>query len=370
MSLGLREPRAAVRVSRTRRSQARSRRRQWIGLGVVIAVLVGFGLFSFLLPGGSERAAPVHSPKVSPKAVVAAGEVDSLLLSVRGGREPLLAVIGSGSAPAILPIPGSLTVEAPGLGQTSMAGVGDLPGDPMRVAVSNTLGMWVDHYAVTDVRRLGAIASRTGGLTLVLPQAVTVGDRVFGPGQARMGGADLARYLSVPGAQGAERWDVVLTALVSSPPALQSGDLIEADGLAGVQQILGSARDADILSFPSEIVGGTVRVPMYEDLDALMAHAFGTSGRVVRVIVQNGSGAPNVSETVARRLVPLGFRVVLSTNADRFDTKTTQVIAMSQDDLEAASSAQQALGVGTVGLSRIPSGVGDITIVVGRDLSS
>ena len=124
------------------------------------------------------------------------------------------------------------------------------------------------------------------------------------------------------------------------------------------------------MSFPTTVVAGTIRVPNYAELDALVEGTFGAAGPPVRVIVENHSGAPNVIESVARMLVPIGFRVVLSRNAQSFDLPATSVIAIGDANVDAAARAREALGVDTLVVSGVPSGIGDITIAVGRDFSS
>jgi hypothetical protein len=295
--------------------------------------------------------------------------VETLLFSVRGADQPLLAVVGRGDDPGVLPIPPGLTVEAPGLGQVDMTAVAQLPGDGMRIAVSNTLGMWVDGFAVTDLGRLAAVVDRDGGLRVDLPSAVTLGTVVLGPGEANLDGAQVGQFLAA-GPDVLRRWEIVLTGLLASPPVLGQGDLIEVDDLAQAQSLLDEARDAVVESFPTHLVAATTRVPSFTDLDALMRAAFGAAAPIVRVIVENHSGAPAVSEDVARILVPLGFRIVLSRNADSFGQPTTDVIAIGSQNVEAARRVREALGVGSVVLSGVPSGIADITIAVGSDFSS
>ena len=87
-------------------------------------------------------------------------------------------------------------------------------------------------------------------------------------------------------------------------------------------------------------------------------------------IVQNGSGEPGVGEAVAVRIIPAGFRVVLSQNAERFDVTRTEVFANGAAHEEEARAIKAALGVGRVRVSAVPSNVGDITIVVGKDFTA
>jgi hypothetical protein len=358
-----RRRRPAVNASRASRYREGSRQQQWLALVVVVAAVLGAGLWFLLTRGGEGRA---RSPTVGARPPE---EVGTLLLSVRDADQPLLAVVGGGNDPAVLPIPPSLTVEAPGLGQVDMTAVAQLPGDGMRIAVSNTLGMWVDGFAVTDLGRLAALVDRTGGLRIDLPSAVTLGAVVLGPGEASLDGAQLGQFLAA-GADALYRWEIVLTGVLASPPVLGQGDLIEVDDLARAQGLLDEARDATVEAFPTHLVAATTRVPSFTDLDALMRATFGAPAPIVRVIVENHSGAPAVSEDVARILVPLGFRIVLSRNADTFGQPTTDVIAIGSQNVDAAGRVREALGVGSVVLSGVPSGIGDITIAVGSDFSS
>jgi hypothetical protein len=364
VKLDVRKRPPTVRVSRMLRYRERNRRRRWMGLVAVILLVIAGGAW-FAASRPSPRPTPAVAAPTAPTT-----EVDTLLLAVRGAGQPLVAVIGGGASPVAMPIPAGLHIEPPGLAPSSVGDVVNLPGDPMRIALSNAMGMWIDHYAVTDLERLGRFAGRGPGLLVTLPQAATIGDRVLGPGAVRMDAATLTRYLGSPGPSLPERWDIVLAALTADPPRLQPGDMLETDDLGAGSALLGSARGANVETFPSQVVGGTVRVPDYGALDPLMGRLFGTSGRVVRVIVQNGSGAPNVGQAVARAIVPLGFRIVLSENAESFDTHVTRVIAVGKLNLDAARRAQAALGVGTVEVTRVPSGIGDITIDVGSDLTS
>jgi LytR cell envelope-related transcriptional attenuator len=66
-------------------------------------------------------------------------------------------------------------------------------------------------------------------------------------------------------------------------------------------------------------------------------------------------------------LIPAGFRIVLSENADSFDHQTTQIIADGPENEQAAQDAQDVIGVGKVIVSQIPSGAADVTVIVGHD---
>ena len=71
---------------------------------------------------------------------------------------------------------------------------------------------------------------------------------------------------------------------------------------------------------------------------------------------------------MATQIIPAGFRITLSQNAQTFDVETT-VFANGVEFEEAAKRAREALGVGRVRVSQVASGIGDITIVVGKDFT-
>jgi hypothetical protein len=86
----------------------------------------------------------------------------------------------------------------------------------------------------------------------------------------------------------------------------------------------------------------------------------------VRIVVLNGVGRPGVGEEVARILVPEGYQLVATGNANTFEVKTTKIISLSESDLSAAQRARDLLGVGQV-LMAEPTGLADLQIVVGQD---
>jgi hypothetical protein len=134
--------------------------------------------------------------------------------------------------------------------------------------------------------------------------------------------------------------------------------------------VLRGAQDATITTFPTTFVTGRTHVPDYELLDALMVSRFGTPGAPVPVLVQNGAGPPGLGADVAALIVPKGFRIVLSQNADDFDHRTTEVVASGESHVVDADRAQKALGVGVLGVTEVPSGLADVTIVIGKDFTA
>ena len=85
----------------------------------------------------------------------------------------------------------------------------------------------------------------------------------------------------------------------------------------------------------------------------------------------DGNGLVGTTGPVARVLVDAGYRVVFTDNADRQDYETSRLVAQGAEHQEAAVAVQRLLGSGDVFLEqRQPSGVVDLTIIVGSDLAT
>ncbi len=291
-----------------------------------------------------------------------------LLLAVTGGPNAMLAVMGSGGGrvPGALIVPPGVTVVAPGQGEVTTEEVAQLQPSSLRVAVSNVLGAWIDRYAVMDLAGLGALADSMGGLTTDLPDIFVVGNDVLGPGETNLTGSQLIGFLSAEVEDPALRWSLVLEALLAAAPALEREQLLSSDDVAGAAALLQAAKGAEVQIAPTEVIGATVTVLQEPEFDSLVGEMFGTEPPI-RVIVQNGNGIPGIGEAVAARLIPEGFRVVLSENADSFDEKLTRIIDEGGEHATEAELARATLGVGLIEASQVPSGFTDLTIVVGKD---
>jgi len=295
---------------------------------------------------------------------------DLLVLAVTGAPHALLAVIGTGGGrpAAAIVLPPRTTIVVPGQGETAVDDVADLPGPSVQVAVSNTLGAWAAHYAVTDLASLTAAIDRSGGLALDLPEAVTLGDVVLGPGEVTLSGDQVGALLRVPGDDAGVRWAQVFETVLRRG-VLAPEDLDETTDAEGVIAALAEAADASVELAPVAPVAATALVLAQPEFDELVRQLYALP-EPLRVLVQNGSGEPGVGEEVARRLLPNGFRVVLSQNAESFDHEETQIIATDERFSDDAQRVRELLGTGTVALSQVPSGLADITIVVGKDFTA
>jgi len=130
---------------------------------------------------------------------------------------------------------------------------------------------------------------------------------------------------------------------------------------------------------PVEQVGrgedGTEQYKVQEpDLAAMVAAAFPGQARSAgprpQVQILNGTGALELDQSVAARLVPAGVEVKLTGNADSFDYSQTQIVFYDPAKQAVAERVQRALGSGRLVLSRRPLDVVDVTVIVGKDFRS
>jgi hypothetical protein len=288
----------------------------------------------------------------------------SALVVVRLPTGPLVAVIAAGGdAPgAVVTIPPSTPLTIPGQGQATVADAAALPGPPAAAAISNLLGVWIPHYAITDGTKLAARIDREGGLMLFE-------ERLSGRGvMSALGGT--ARLTT---------WREVLRALLWDADPWRAGDFTEADDPALVARVVTAVGRVEVTALPtSRVPGGALQID--DAKAASMLRPFGRRAATpVPVVVLNGSGVPGGGQGTARprvsagveraaaRLIPAGFRIVESDNASSFGHPTTLVVANTVDEQQLAGRAQAALGVGRVSVAGAPSGLSAVTIVLGKD---
>jgi LytR cell envelope-related transcriptional attenuator len=353
--------------SRVARSAARGRRRHRVAAVVAIAV-AGAGAVLLWPSGGPEPAAPSEQARGTPTDGLGI-EPTTLAISLEGAAVPLIAVARPGGADVpVLTVPAQMSLEIPGVGEATTDAIARQDGEGLRVALSNTVGVWIEHYLVLDMEDLGRIADAAGGVAVTLPGQVDLSSGAVGPGDVTLTSAQVTEYLGIDGPNAFTRWEVILPGLLNARVGGSLGGA--SDDLAAVLRRLPVDGQVRIDTFPTRISTGQVRVPDYEALDALMGTDFGVPHTPVPVLVQNGTGRPGLAADVARVLVPEGFRVVLSGNASTFDYRETQVVASGDEHVKEAQRARRALGVGVLAVTQVPSGVADLTIVIGKDFKA
>jgi LytR cell envelope-related transcriptional attenuator len=351
--------------SRTDRNEHRRRSRQIEAIVTVIVVAVA-GAYAWTRTNTTSAAAPTGTPSATVHA--SPGPAAGLtVLTITGGSGPMIMVVGGQPSPVAVSFPQRLTQIVPGMGETSLDLLGQLDGPTVRIGVSNTLGVWVRHYGVASARSIAEAVDAAGGLPVDLGRAFKVNGGTVGPGQVTLTGRQATAYLTGPKSVAAAHWGVFSAAILRAGLVLPRSSLVDTDDAAAVSHSLSDARGGRSVVLPVTDVGGLVESPDFTAIDALATRMLGSTAAPIPVIVQNGNGVPGVGAKVAARLIPAGFRVVLSANAPTFTVQRTSVTALGSDAAAAAKRVRHVLGVGMVSVSSVPSGVGEVKIVLGKD---
>jgi hypothetical protein len=374
-------PPPARRAVRRRERQ----RRRWQLVGSVAAVLVvvvaAAGAVTAAITGDDTPSAPAAARTAPGRAAapVATGARTALIVQAGSdGNAASLTVLATGphTHELLLVPPGTMT-ELPSFGLEALGSALSLGGPALlQASVENLLGVTVDDLVVVDDGRLRDLVANAGDLTVDLPQPVTT---MWDAGRNAIAPSDVGTLWAAPAdtndlarlARHQAFWEAWLSKLRRDRRALPGGSL-----RPYLDALRRSSVSIDLL--PVEALDAGAGSELYkvrdDELEALVksslpdAVARGTAGRP-RVQVLNGTGTVGVAQEVTLRLVqpPLRARVAYTGNADSFEHDETQVVFYDRKDQAVAERVRDALGVGRVVLSRVPLGIVDITVVVGRD---
>ena len=328
---------------------------------LVIVAAVGIGAAVLFWPAGEGRG-PSGGRQGAPGSadqqvvgwfVTDAKETDEAFVGV--------VAVGGGRSPVAVVIPSYTVTNIPGYGT---AAVGDALASPdpevAASAVANILGVKLDAWHVTSLEDLGPVVDAVGG--------VEVADgRLDGAGVVRSlrrrGGEDVAAELRFL------RWQEVLGGLLESADGRV--ELLDPLGRRVARAlVVAGSEGAQVLELPVKDIGSGLARPDAKAADALVAEWFVPTTRTakeVRLVVMNGVGTPGVAQRVARVLVPSGFELVSSLNAMKFNVKETRIVAARDHFLPEAELARELLGTGEVFVGRQPTGLADVTVIVGAD---
>ncbi|MEX2406145.1 MAG: LCP family protein [Actinomycetota bacterium] len=319
-------------------------RRPWAALAGVLLLAVGAMAWLVLSADDDRDTPPPNTERVS----------GLTLLVVETDTASFGAVVGStGGAYGALVLPTEIQVTIPGQGDATLGDALDLPPRQAATTVANVLGVWVDHHVVFDEERLAAIVDGAGGITV---------------GSDTRSGTAVLSMLEDAGAGTGSAFSLVLSGLLADvewdPTALA-----DSDSASSVADALEAAREANVSSIPVVEAATGIFVSEPDAVRQAIIDTFGGPDReVVKVIVLNGSGVPGVGELVAERIVPGGFRIVVSENAANFDHQETLVVVGSADDVGLGERVRDLLGTGSVNVS-LSSGIAPVTVVVGKDFT-
>jgi hypothetical protein len=388
-----RAPSRSGERARRRAERQRARRRRWAHLSSVVGALALVTLFAVTFTrsgssGDGDRAtgaAPARTTDGGPRpAVLAQRAADGAITAVS-----VLSPGKSTGGHLIMVPPGTMT-ELPSYGLDAVGRSFQLGGAPLlRAALENLLGVNLSRIDVIDDAAVTGLVAPAGVLTVRVPVQVEEIEpsglvKVLWPaGDIRLAPTDVPRFLAVRGQQNdLDRlvrhhafWTAWLARLHAEPALLP-----RLAGLDNVTPAIAALAKGTVQysTLPVEALDGGGGDQVYRvrqtELDGLLELALpggvslGAEGRT-RVQLLNGTGVVGQSQLVAQRLLPEGFRIVVTANAKSFSYRQTQIVFYRPDQQVAAARVQRALGVGKLVRSRQPLDVVDVTVVVGSDFT-
>jgi hypothetical protein len=412
-----RSRRAAGRRTQQRRRRRRRAALHTIGgtlalvvLGAAVVAGVGTLVAREVTGGGTESPAEVVLPEGAdpqPSLVLATFDSDR---PVSPATQVIVLVLDRASGQAtVLLVPSTTVADIPGHGLLQLGRAYEFGDGPLLDAtLDNLLGVDLDGVASLSRQDWASLFSRVGDLTLDVPQRLVLrqedgsGVTRFEAGLQVLDGPRVAEYLTFRSGDEQELetlpriqlvLDALLTAVAEDPTVLDaifgdgapmltlSGGDLTVDDVRDLFEGLATARAADGLTtrtLPVVPIGSGDEASFRPDTERVeqlvrerLAASVPTGGGVgaTTLEIRNGNGTPGIGQDVAQRLIPRGFRVVLTGNADRFDHPATRILVYSDDPSTraAAEEVRDALGVGRIERSEVPQGVAQITILVGRD---
>jgi polyisoprenyl-teichoic acid--peptidoglycan teichoic acid transferase len=305
---------------------------------------------------------------------------------------------------ALVYVPAHTAAEIPGRG---LHGVGDAlatGGVPLLLSsTENLMGIDIDRYVELSDSDARVLFNAIGPLTVDVPDEVRVpvgrnqARLLFTRGLQRLAPHFLVRLLYIVGLEGDDAelgvrhlafWDALFETFVEDPEGLGravrgAGEALgESDGEPSQHAELFTAlaalddEDRALATLPVQQITPPGGEELYQsdadEIATFVAQIVGpesVAADEIEVQILNGNGVPGIGQEVAERLITHGFRVLLTSNAQRLDYKKTLIVTYdsSPQGQAMAERARDLLGVGEVQVSAQRQDIVDLTIVVGRD---
>lgn len=320
------------------------------------------------------------------------GESASLLVVVGEGEQTAFALIAVGptGTPTVTVMPQDLLLSVPGYGEFRLGQAHQFDGARLAaLAITNQFGIRIDRFAEIPG---GGVATAVGRpATIDLASAFFVDDgttiiRQLPAGRSVVDPEILEELLVVSGADGAfewiqrqgAAWRAVLAA-VAEEPGIADRLLTDRAGrdAADLLVTVAASTETVIATIPVERADtGAARdalAPVTGRADSFVVERLGhlllrPAGRP-RIEILNGNGRIGSTRVVADILVRNGFWLIRTDNADTFEYEDTLVIAQGEAAEPVAREVAALLGHGLLFLEvRAPSGVVDVSIIVGADV--
>lgn len=395
----------AARIEERRRRRQQRRARATVALAGGVALLVG--LVAVVVGGAVRDDKKPPAPKVRTQR--------TLLFQVTGDdgaarAASLLAHDPATGRAALVLVPPHTLIDVAGLGNVVVANAVRLGGPAVaREAVSDLLGVVVDHDWTLSARGFAALVDRVGGVVVDVDTDVTVP----GPGGTtrvilragaaqRLDGASALAFATfvAPGQDEITfqvRLQAVLDAVVAALPEereVAAGMLAglgresrlswDVDALAafldGVRDAQAADRyDPQVLPVSTIDTGGgtpSFSIKVEEVATLVRTHLAesippGRDDGTNRVLVLNGVGTPGLGGNVANRLRSTPYRVVGTRNKQGFGVTESVVVVFdsSEPSLAKAREVARLLGLAesAVRIGTQNQSVADVIVVIGAD---
>ena len=361
------------------------RRRRLILLGAAVAVAAAANLAGV---GPAVVGRPLDA--IAPRgAATPTKPATGVLLAVPSESDPHAAFVlvgpgADGETPVTL-IPGATQVEVPSLGSRTLTEALAAGGPrAARVAVANALGVRVGGVVVVEPEVLGSAFGASGLFRVRLREPVEVAGRPWAAGEHEVGATHIAALVAAPSDDGfgrllvlhaiLEGWLESADSATVDAAAARLADGAEAGGTSVATAVTALRRQGarfDTLDVDTVTVPGSTRYTVTSAGEKEVAEAFDhlvtSRSERPKVEILNGTGAPGLAMQVAERIVPEGFRVVLTGNAKDFGHQETVLVVHDEHHEAAARRLAGTLGVGVLRTPSDPVSVVDISIVVGAD---
>jgi hypothetical protein len=241
----------------------------------------------------------------------------------------------------------------------------------MVAAVQAALGRRIDHFLVTDEATFEALVDRLGPVDVQADVSFSADGLQLGPGPVRLSGAQAVAYLdqAVDTSDATARWEEVLTGVLAGRRSGWTSELGLSDDDDTVRSLLSASREAVVLELPTVPADQGGLLPDPDAVPRLLAAQFGVGEPLVRIIVLDGTKDPGSAARISSLLAPQGYRVVAEQPSTDPHTKITQIVAATDALVPKAEQVQAFMGVGMVYVGSEPTGIADITIVVGKDFA-
>jgi hypothetical protein len=290
-------------------------------------------------------------------------------MPIAGTTMDAVLAVPRGGSPVVVAVPPDVRVDLAGQPEQTAGELGAV-GPRLVEATQSLLGVRIGHYVVGDEASLAATVDGMGGIEAEVEAPFSVGARSYRAGLRRLDGRGVLDYLvASPTARDAFlRWQDVLQGFFDGTPRV--GDVPgSTDDAGAVVNAMRAGRGASVVELPTSVgIDGAVRIDRRKLHDLVATRLRTAGGPLVRVVVINGSGLPGVADSLAVRLAPLGYQVVVAENDSHADA-TTEVLASADRFVGDAQRVRSVIGSGSVYVDAQPTGLADVTIVAGKDLS-